>query len=558
MTELPSSLISTPPGIGSISSRGKLRTYALALALFLLAGALRWHQLGERDIWVDEANGVLIAQESPSRLIERLKLDSSPPLYYFVLKGWMAAFGDSESAVRSLSALGGAVLAASVFVLGRRWFTTEVGILAALLIATSPIQIYYSQQARMYAWLPALALWSFHWLGRAVREDKIRHYVAAAVCTLAALYTHNYGLYLLPAQAVLVLATGALRRRPGRWCGYAVALAVLYLPWTPVLLEQLRNGTHYSWFTPFWKEYGTLGAAWATLQSFAPGGKQPLYVALRSAPTIAHWSTALVAGLFLLGVVAFIYTSSRRQTDADASKTRSGFTESGRTAAALYAVTLIPLLCALLASTIVTPNYVPGRCDQLVFGLFCLCVAVGLSIVRPWFLRYLIAAALLTFAAFGLRPLYSRPNVPSERALARDIAARAQGGDAVLCTSMTRAPLEYYRRRLQTPIVLYSFPRDTSEHLGNIDEATLLKDPERLRREAIEVARDIRAAHGPEARFFLVMEYLKGDRVQDNPVNRILYDEYLRGGLVRPLEIVGQYAQAGTGLPVTTMLLQLK
>lgn len=562
------------------SSRARNLIGVITLALLLSAGLLRWHKIDQRDIWIDEANGVLMAQGTFSEFIERLKLDSSPPLYYVTLKTWIAAFGDGEAALRALSLAGGLALVASVLVLGRRWFSLEVGILAALLVALSPIQIFYSQQARMYAWLPVGALWALHWQGRALLENKIRYLIAAAACTLAMFYTHNHGLYLLPAQAILALASGRLKRHPARWCGYGAAVAIGYLPWTPVLLEQLRNSVHYSWFLPFWNEYGPLGALWATVRSFAPGGEQPLYVALGGVKTLAPFSTALIAGLFLLGgAAAFLFAPrGHRETPPDGDTGAGGSTPatastsilngSGNCSAdtasgrckvgALYLAAVAPLASALSVSMISTPNYVPGRCDQLVFGLFSLCVAIGLQVVRPWILRYLLAAALLIFSVAGLRPLYDRPVVTSERALARDLAGRVQDGDAVLCTAMTRAPLEYYRRRYRIPIVLYSYPPDTAAHLGNIDETALLRDPDGLRRAVRETVRTIRAKHGSDARFFLLMEYLKGDRIRDNPVNRILYDELLRGGLARPLEIVGQYSQAGTGLPVVVMQLQLK
>ena len=545
MTDTPqipsaNSLESSPP-----SSSGRLRLFAITLGLLVLAAGLRWYKIGDRDVWIDEANGVLIAMKSLPVLIDRLKLDSSPPLYYFVLKVWMLAFGESEAAIRSLSLLGGVALTLSVLVLGRRWFSLEIGVIAALLIATAPIQIFYSQQARMYAWLPVAALWSFHWLGRAIREGHARFLVYYAFCILAALYTHNYGLYLLPAQAVIILFSGVLKKAPLRWCVCGLAVVLGYSPWTPVLLEQLRNSTHYSWFIPFWNEVGWHGAVKATLLSFAPGGEQPIYVGLPGANSISTYSALTIVLLFLMGAGDCV---GKKRSAERRSATRT-----------LYAATLLPLLTALIASSILTPNYVPGRCDQLVFPFFILSLAVGCGRLRPAILRYIAVSALLIFAIFGLKPHYQRPFHPSERTLALDIAHRAQPDDVVLCTSLTRAPLEYYRMRFQIPIALYSYPHDTAEHLGSQDDPMLLSQPDKLRAEARALIKEIRESRGPRAHFFLVMEQTSTPRgFAPSAVDRIFLDETEGMRKTRTLATVGTYTQAGIGQAIVVTYVQLE
>jgi mannosyltransferase len=235
-------------------ARRTATVFGLAFVILLLAAALRIYGLGGRDLWVDEANGVLMAQESLRGLLARLELDSSPPLYYVILHGWMQLSGDGEAAVRWVSVLAGLVLVAGVFMVGRRWFSLETGTIAAVLVATSPIQVFYSQQARMYALLPVLALLSFYWLWRAITENRRCFVVAYGVATLAALYVHNYGLYLLPAHAAVLLWSGAFRRKPGAWLICLACIVIGYLPWLPTLLAQLENGTHYSWFRPLWRQ----------------------------------------------------------------------------------------------------------------------------------------------------------------------------------------------------------------------------------------------------------------------------------------------------------------
>ncbi len=66
-----------------------------------------------------------LAQRNLATIAQDAAHDIHPPLYYWLLAGWVRLFGSSEVAVRSLSALLGVVLVALTYVLGRllagRW-----------------------------------------------------------------------------------------------------------------------------------------------------------------------------------------------------------------------------------------------------------------------------------------------------------------------------------------------------------------------------------------------------------------------------------------------------
>lgn len=79
-----------------------------------------------------------------------------PPLYFLLLKGWMALAGVSALAVRFFSVWFNVLLVSAPYALGRRWLDSHTGLLAGLLVAISPLYIVYSQEARVYAMLPLL------------------------------------------------------------------------------------------------------------------------------------------------------------------------------------------------------------------------------------------------------------------------------------------------------------------------------------------------------------------------------------------------------------------
>src|SRR5688572_14696466 len=75
-----------------------------AAAVSIVAGVvLRF--ITTSDLWLDEALSVNIAALAPGSIVDALRRDGAPPLYYFLLHGWIRLFGRGDLAVRSLSAL---------------------------------------------------------------------------------------------------------------------------------------------------------------------------------------------------------------------------------------------------------------------------------------------------------------------------------------------------------------------------------------------------------------------------------------------------------------------
>lgn len=121
-----------------------------------LGAALRFYQIGAEPLWFDEACSYLFAQRPLHQLwgIEALG-EANPPLYYTLLKLWMVFFGESETALRSLSASIGTITIPILYLLGRVLDKRQLGTISAFLLAISPINIQFSQEARAYTLLTA-------------------------------------------------------------------------------------------------------------------------------------------------------------------------------------------------------------------------------------------------------------------------------------------------------------------------------------------------------------------------------------------------------------------
>jgi uncharacterized membrane protein len=172
---------------------------AAAIALVVAAG-LVLRVLVNSPLWLDEALSVNIARLPVPDLLEALRRDGSPPLYYLLLHVWIGWFGSSDAAVRSLSVVCSVGTLPLAWVAGRRLAGRTGAWSAVLLLAASPFAVRYASETRMYALLMLLVLGA--WLlftASLVRPAPSRLLALGLVTGLLAL-THYWALYLLAAM----------------------------------------------------------------------------------------------------------------------------------------------------------------------------------------------------------------------------------------------------------------------------------------------------------------------------------------------------------------------
>ncbi len=203
----------------------------ILLGIILIAFALRVWGLGDLLLWGDSAYSAYVARQSLADITWSRMQDGHPPLYYYLLHWWISLLGQSEFSLRLPSAAFGVLTVPLAHTVGRRLAGRWVALGSALLVATSPMLIYYSRLPRMYSLAPFLALLSLYFLHQAL--DRGRWYwLAYFGASLAALYTHYYALLLLAGQGVYVLLLLKQERRHLRpWLSAQVGLALAYGPW---------------------------------------------------------------------------------------------------------------------------------------------------------------------------------------------------------------------------------------------------------------------------------------------------------------------------------------
>jgi uncharacterized membrane protein len=282
------------------------------IALVTLLGVgLRLYRLDAQSLWYDEGISAHQLTRSYAEIVAAAGLDTHPPLYYWTLKAWAGLFGATEVGLRSLSVFWGGAAVVLTWLIGRRAFGSLVGWCAALLLACSPLAIYYSQEVRMYAQVTALGLlaaWAY-----LRRWHPL--YVAAGAATLYTQYLGAAFLIAINAHWLLTAAAGGVRsflergagvrpaglRGASIWLGANLAIALLFLPWLPTFVAQQSHDLNVSPRTASTLVLSTLGAYGGGVANgdlSLLGGL--VLVALAAVGILLCWRTSLLTALLWL------------------------------------------------------------------------------------------------------------------------------------------------------------------------------------------------------------------------------------------------------------------
>lgn len=231
------------------SNRILSRDRDLASALLLLATLTRLWNLKGPSLWMDDAFSHLFAVLPMETAWSAMITDAvHPPLYYLLLRPWLDLAGASEFALRFPSVIAGVLTVALVIRVGRQWLGRRAAGLAGLLLAVNPFHVWYSQEARMYALLGALALAVLAAFWEALRLRQTRSWIALEMLSGCAYSTHYFALFLPLVQFVYLLAT--FRRHHRALVRWTVTQAAAFLPLAAWLTALYSTGG------------GTFGIGW--------------------------------------------------------------------------------------------------------------------------------------------------------------------------------------------------------------------------------------------------------------------------------------------------------
>jgi uncharacterized membrane protein len=401
------------------------KAVTLLLLIVLLGGLLRVVQLGREGLWADECATAVWSQLPPPMVTDVTRSDNHAPLYFLAEGAVVRSVGGSETSVRALSVVTGTATIAIVFCIARLLVSTMTGLIAALLLATSPMHVYYSQEARCYSLLTmlvAMTLLSMLWLRR--RPTPYRAMIAAAL-GLMVLYTHPVGAFFLVGIYAAVAIDSSGQPRLLRMGTLAAALTILgYLPWLASTLRQVaRLDASYAWMQSNWSNE----FPWQIVRSLAAlshGSLAPIRNHVVNLIPSAWIGAGLIAAL---GAALFITPSPRDRRIAGLR---------------LVIASLVPLVGIFVYSWVATPIYAVGRIDSPSLPFVVVLVAAAALQLGP----RIAALAMVAFLGLSILPFQIHWTIDfksQEKGIATILKRNLGPGDIVVASAYSRC-LEYY------------------------------------------------------------------------------------------------------------------
>ncbi len=211
-----------------------------ALLVTALALIIRFSTLTLQSLWLDEAYTDHLVHLSLGAMLNAIpRSESTPPLYYVLTWAWTHVFGNSTFALRSVSALAGTATVAVACALATRLAGARAGLIAGLLLAVSPLMVWYSQEARAYALAASLATGTILCFTRYLDTGRVGWLAGWATTAALGICTHYFVAFVVLPELLWLL----WRRRSGRGVRAAVALVVVVaLALVPLALAQRGTG----------------------------------------------------------------------------------------------------------------------------------------------------------------------------------------------------------------------------------------------------------------------------------------------------------------------------
>jgi uncharacterized membrane protein len=313
-----------------------LLTWRLLIVLLLVLGIFfRFAQIDRKIYWFDETyTSLRISGYQEAEVIDRV-YDNNPiavedlmkyqrlnrdrgvsdtivslakedphhsPFYYVFVRVWVQCFGNSVAAIRSCSALFSLLAFPAIYWLSRELFVSKtVAWTAVAILAVSPFQILYAQEARQYSlWTTTILLASAALL-RAMRVTGVQEgsrgnalclpsraktklaWIVYALTLALGLYTFVYTTFVAIGHFVYVISRERWRLTK-TVIAYLISSAIgflLFVPWLLVIvrgLSQIQQTTaqfqtrpSFMFFVKAW--LGRLGYVFVDLNPYSPESK---------------------------------------------------------------------------------------------------------------------------------------------------------------------------------------------------------------------------------------------------------------------------------------------
>jgi 4-amino-4-deoxy-L-arabinose transferase-like glycosyltransferase len=464
----------------SDATRTHARAWWPLAALTLLAAVLRLGTLDLQGLWYDEAYTPVhvLHPGLAATWTSFVHSENSPPLWY--LLEWLVgrALGTGAVALRLLSALAGVATVPVAWAIARELQgppTRRAAIATAGFVATSPLLVWYSQEARAYGLFVLLASIAFLCFLRALREPSPGRRALFALAASLALLTHYFAVFLLIPMIAGLTWTGrssdwprgertrrAGAANPSQLPGRLLAIAPPVLVGAALLPLIAAQGGHGTQWIGEWALVSRLEAI------------PQYYLTGYTGSALGHGVELLVALAILAGVVYGLW------------KTLTPREERGALIALVVCAcgVLIPLLLAALGADYLAPRNLVAAMVPL-SALLAIVIAAHRTGAVGMALAGVVAVAFLALTVDvelsprlqrgdwrGVADVLRSPPAPGVGSVSLGSATHPRAGGmlwrsgsrAIVTPELGAAPLEYYLPPLS------NLERGASARVTEVDE----------------------------------------------------------------------------------------
>ena len=438
------------------NAMGSRQFKATVLGVTGLAALLRFYRLGAPSLWWDELLTLSTVQVTGSGFLEEVIVrNSNTPLYFWLVQRICCLGGESEFALRLLSAGAGTLMIPfSAALMRRLGGAPPRALLYAFVLAINPLLIWASQEARPYAlliFLGTVSLWSWR---VAVDRGGAMPWVAYTVYSVLCVLSHKIGV-LFPLIAFFSsLTAGEVR---GILKPLVVSTLAFFSAVTPLFIYMSTFPTAYSIDRPMTgMEIPYTFFCYVGGYGFGPSVRE--LQNLDAIRALLDNLPQLVAGCFPLGVVAIASLVYVRRRSLP------------------FVWMLVGPIALTVLVSIVTPyaynvRYTLGAVTGFL-GIVCHAFPLNTRWFRLLF-TYVCVIALIANAQWYFVPKYAK----NDARKAVTILSQQLDGDARIAVAPAYALtlFEYYASRVPgQPWLLEGVPSGKSADFKPVPEALVL------------------------------------------------------------------------------------
>jgi 4-amino-4-deoxy-L-arabinose transferase-like glycosyltransferase len=191
--------------------------------------SLAFYHIDHQSLWTDEVISVMRADPTGPLLTRERWFSGQSPPYFLLLHLWAKWWGTSEFALRSLSALLGAIVVCLAYITALCLCDSRVAWIGATLLATSPFLIWYSQEARYVILMILATLLAMYAFDRALSTKRLGWWLCYSGSLMLAIVIFVVNVFLPMAHGLYLMCTSSKRPVLRRWVACLLVVMAFFI-----------------------------------------------------------------------------------------------------------------------------------------------------------------------------------------------------------------------------------------------------------------------------------------------------------------------------------------